>query len=130
MNLFRITPANRTFKIVTRILGDGQKEDVLTYQGHPLTPQEKMRLKHEALTLRTTLLFKLLCSKVQEDMKKEIVENCKDLESINYYRAVLADRIIMEQEINTWADSIQQPLKEIPTPTKTPESMLAEQGMV
>lgn len=108
MKLFRTTPANRTFKIVTRILGNGQKDNVLMYQGRPLTKEEEFRLKHEAMTLRTTLIWKLLCSKVQEDMKKEIVENCKDMDNISYHRAILADRIILEQEVNTWADSIQK----------------------
>ncbi len=93
--LYKETPAYETFEIVEGILKMGKL---------PLSEQDKFRLKSEALAFQSTLLFKLITTKVANDMQKEIVENASG-EDLKYYRAVLADRRILEEEILTLSRS-------------------------
>ena len=86
------SPANEIFTIVN---------GVLNLNKSPFTSEEKKRLKSEALTFKTMLLYQLLTTKVCNDIQKEIVENARTLEDLNYYRAVLADRRILIEEIES-----------------------------
>lgn len=79
------------FAIVNGILGKA---------GYPLTDEEKFRLKSEALALKGTLLYQVLCSRIANEMQAEIVDNATTMEQVTYFRAVLADRRMLIQEID------------------------------
>lgn len=68
----------------------------------PLTDDEKRRLKSEALTFKSTLLYRLLAEETANEMQREIVDNATP-ENLHYFRAVLADRRILIQEIDRCA---------------------------
>lgn len=97
------SPNEKSFEIVKQILSNGKEMETLYLFGKQLTDEERFRLKSEALAFKSTLLFKLVTSTTEEEMKKEIIENCKDLQSLDYYRAILADRIMLENQINKWS---------------------------
>lgn len=86
-------------------------DKILRYHGQQLTPEQMFRLKSEALAFRGTLLYQLVTSKIPDEMQEEIVENCKIDEDLIYYRAILADRRMLEAEITAWADSKVTPPK-------------------
>lgn len=92
--LYSKTPAEETFEIVNGILG---------VAGRPLSNEDLFRLKSEALAFKSTSLYKLLAVHTADQMQKEIVDNCKTMEEINYYRAILADRRMLIQEIDSFA---------------------------
>jgi hypothetical protein len=97
------SPGEKVFNLVEKIVNGNLKQKTLLYLGKELDNDLKFRLKSEALAFKSTLLFKLITTAQEEEMKKNIIEDSKTMEQINYYRAVLADRIILEQEINKWS---------------------------
>jgi len=97
------SPGEKVFNLVEKIVNGNLKQKTLLYLGKELDNDLKFRLKSEALAFKSTLLFKLITTAQEEEMKKNIIEDSQTMEQINYYRAVLADRIILEQEINKWS---------------------------
>jgi len=96
---------------------------ILFFHGQPLTHEQKMRLKAEALTLKVGILFEYLTSKVADEMQREIIENHteatpngKDERTLDYYRAILADRRILIQEVENLASYEPSKPKKIDTP--------------
>ena len=120
LHLYRSkSPSEKSFELVKQILDNGKENRFLLLFGKALGDEEKFRLKSEALAFKSTLLYKLITSTVEEDMKKEIIENCKDLQSLDYYRAILADRIMLEEEIIKWAEA------KVPIPTLVKDPKLS-----
>lgn len=97
------SPGDMVFSLVEKLVNGNLKQKTLLYLGKELDNDLKFRLKSEALAFKSTLLFKLITTAQEEEMKKNIIEDAKSMDQINYYRAVLADRIILEQEINKWS---------------------------
>lgn len=74
-------------------------EGILKKANKPLTDEERYRLKAEALAFKGTLLYQLFCTRIANEMQSEIVDNATTMEQVTYFRAVLADRRMLIQEI-------------------------------
>jgi len=101
----------KVFQLVRDMNSKNPEAKILLLYGKMLDDKIKFQLKAEALAFKSTMLFKLITTAMEEEMKKNIIEDAKTLEQLDYYRAVLADRLILEQEIDKWSKITVKPPK-------------------
>lgn len=72
--------------------------------GRPLSVGEKDRLRAEAITFKSSLMYRILMEMTPTEMQRIIVEECKNDDEYNYYRAIIADRKMIENMVNRLID--------------------------
>lgn len=104
------SPNDYVFNVINNVLLLNRRE---------LTPHEKFRLHAEAMAFKNTLLYLLLATHQADLTTKDIVEQGKTDEMLNFYRAILADRRILIGEIDSWANA-NVPLPPVENATMNP----------
>ena len=82
-------------KIITKVNGIYKNINNL-----PLTEKQEVDLYNDCKFFKNTLLYSILFSTEIQDLEKIIIKEVKTLEELNYYRAVLADRYLMLENID------------------------------
>lgn len=79
-------------------------ENILTRAGKPLTQPEKDRLYSDAIIFKNSLLYRLMTETTPTEIQRMLVEEAKTEDQYNYFRAILADRRMVENWVNRCID--------------------------
>lgn len=91
---------------------ENQLQSIVTKVGNqwkinsiPITEQQLSQLSNEAKVLKTSLLYRILTETQVREIEQSIIADAKTMEELNFYRAMLADRIKIKELLDNIINS-------------------------